>query len=130
MTIEELKSLIDTYNELKKKSEDIAERYSGAYNFSADSIEYDADGQIEVQGTETCRGCTDYASYEFPMEWLLLPEDELERAIKEKKEQDRLDAERYKKKLAELQAQKTREKELQMLAELKAKYEGGVAEVD
>ena len=128
MSIDELKNLIDAYNKLTKKSEDIAERYLGAYNFSADSIEYDANGQIEVDGTETCRGCTDYASYEFPIKWLLLPEGELERAAEEKKEQDRLDAERYEKKLAELQAQETREKELRMLAELKAKYEGG--EVD
>lgn len=125
MTIDELKNLIDTYNELKKKSEDIAVRYSGAWNFDADSIDYTADGYIEVDGTETCRGCNDYASYEFPMEWLLLPEDELERAIKEQKEQDKLDEE-LAKKLAELRkTQETREKELQMLAELKAKYEGG-----
>ena len=129
MTIDELKNLIDTYNELKKKSEDIAVRYSGAWNFDADSIEYyDADGQIEVDGTETCRGCTDYASYEFPMEWLLLPEDELEKAIKEKKEQDKL-AEQRAKELAELRkAQETRERELRMLAELKAKYEGEAAD--
>ena len=124
MTIDELKNLIDTYNELVRKSENIAERYLGAYNFSADSIEYDANGQIEVYGTETCRGCTDYASYEFPMEWLLLPEDELERAAEEKKQQDKLAEEQRKKELAELQAQETRKRELQILAELKAKYEG------
>lgn len=124
MIIEELKNLIDAYNQFKKKSEDIATRYSGAWNFGADSIDYTADGYIEVDGTETCRGCTDYASYEFPMEWLLLPEDELEKAIKEKKEQDRLDEELAKKKAELRKAQETREKEFQMLAELKAKYEG------
>lgn len=124
MTIDELKNLIDTYNELTKKAEDIAERYLGGYNFSADSIEYDANGQIEVYGTETCRGCTDYASYEFPMEWLLLSEDELERAAEEKKRQDQIAEEQRKKELAELQARETRDKELRMLAELKAKYEG------
>lgn len=123
MTIDELKNLIDNYNELTRKSENIAIRYSNAYNFDADSIEYDANGQIEVSGTETCCGCTDYASYEFPMEWLLLSEDELERAIEEKKQQDKLAEEQHKKKLAELRAQETRKKELQMLAELKAKYE-------
>ena len=124
MTIDELKNLIDTYNELTKKAEDIAERYLGGYNFSADSIEYDANGQIEVYGTETCRGCTDYASYEFPMEWLLLSEDELERAAEEKKRQDQIAEEQRKKELTELQARETRDKELRMLAELKAKYEG------
>lgn len=123
MTIDELKSLIDTYNDLAKKSEDIAEYYLGAYNFSADNIEYDANGQIEVYGTETCYGCTDYASYEFPMEWLLLSEDELERAAEEKKQQDKLAEEQRKKELAELHALETRDRELRMLAELKAKYE-------
>ena len=126
MTIDELKNLIDTYNRLTRKSEDIAERYLGAWNFSADSIEYDASGQIEVYGAETCCGCTDYASYEFPMEWLLLPEDELKKAVDRRKEQDKL-AEELVKKSAELRkAQETREKELQMLAELKAKYEGQI----
>ena len=124
MTIDELKSLIDTYNRLTRKSGDITERYLGGYNFSADSIEYDANGQIEVYGTETCRGCTDYASYEFPMEWLFLSEDELKRAAEEKKRQDKLAEERRQKELAELRAQRIRERELQTLAELKAKYEG------
>lgn len=124
MTIDELKHLIDTYDQLVKKSEDIAVRYSGAWNFDADSIEYyDANSQIEVDGTETCRGCTDYASYEFPMEWLLLSEDELEKAIKEKKEQDKLAEEQWQKELAELQARETRERELAELARLKAKYD-------
>ena len=125
MTLDELKSLIDTYNMLVRKSENIAERYLGGWNFSGDSIEYDANGQIEVYGTETCCGCTDYASYEFPMDWLLLPEDELERVAEEKKRQDKLAEEQRTKELAELQAQKTKENELRMLAELKAKYEGG-----
>lgn len=123
MTIDELKNLIDSYNQLTRKSGDIAERYLGGYNFSADSIDYDANGQIEVYGTETCRGCTDYASYEFPIEWLLLPEDELKKAIDRRKEQDKLIAELNKKELAELQARETREKELAELARLKAKYE-------
>ena len=124
MTIDELKNLIDTYNKLTKKSGNIANRHLGAYNFSADSIDYDADGQIEVYGTETCCGCNDYASYKFPMEWLLLPEDELDRVAEEKKRQDKLAEEQYQQELAELQVQETRERELRMLAELKAKYEG------
>jgi len=123
MTIDELKNLIDTYNKLTKKSGSIANRYLGAYNFCADSIDYDADNQIEVYGTETCCGCNDYASYKFPMEWLLLPEDELERVAEDKKRQDKLAEEQRKKELAELQAWETREQELRMLAELKAKYE-------
>lgn len=125
MTLDELKNLIDTYYDLVKKAEDIAERYLGAWNFSADTIEYryNADGYIEVCGTETCRGWTECASYEFPMEWLFLPEDELKRAGEEKKQQDRLAEEQCKKELAELQARETREKELAELARLKAKYE-------
>lgn len=122
MTIDELKNLIDTYNKLTKKSGSIANRYLGAYNFSADSIDYDADGQIEVYGTETCCGCNDYASYKFPMEWLLLPEDELEKAAERKKRQDKLAEEQYQKELAKLQARETEAAERKMLAELKAKY--------
>lgn len=123
MTIDELKNLIDSYGELTKKSEDIAVRYSGAWNFDADTIDYTADGYIEVYGTETCYGCTDCASYAFPIEWLLLPEDELKRAIDRRKEQDKLTEELNKKELAELHARETKERELAELARLKAKYE-------
>ena len=120
--INELEQLIENYDEIKEKAEHIIKKYYGAFNFFIESF-YCSNNKFEANGDETYYGCTDYAEYSFPAEWLFLPDEELNTIIEEQKRKDELERQEEEKRKAEEEARKIEIKERLELERLKAKYE-------
>ena len=120
--INELEQLLENYSEIKEKAEYIIKKYYGVCNFSIEAFYY-SNNKLEATGEETYYGCTDYAEYSFPAEWLFLPNEELTNIIEEQKHKDKIKRQEEEKRKAEEEARKLEIKERLELERLKAKYE-------
>ena len=120
--INELEQLLENYSEIKEKAEYIIKKYYGVFNFSIESFYY-SNNKLEASGDETHYGCTDYAEYSFPVEWLFLSNEELTTIIEEQKRKDKIKRQEEEKRKAEEEARKIEIKERLELERLKAKYE-------
>lgn len=127
MNLEKIKSIIQDYDELDdlareriKVLEGLDSKYSTRRGI--EDISFDGD-KVYVTCDDTCRGCYDSHSFDFPVEWLCKSDDELahliitEREIR--KEKERLAAEEEMKRHKEAKDKK----ELQMYNLLKKKFE-------
>ena len=142
MNNKELKNLFIEYEKLLMKASKIAIDYCGAdTSFTAGyfcfedyldtpSVKGDYLYNITVWGNYWC--CGEYCEngYDFPMAWLSMSDEEVEKAYEEQERQKEIEREQEEqrrkeeaKKLAELEAQRVEAYERAELLRLKAKYE-------
>ena len=121
-TVEELKDLFAAYEDVVSRASDIAELPSGT---SVDYIEYDgANGMIDVYGTSVCRGECYHEEDRFPMEWLVMSDEQVKEAKAEKKRAELLAKQEREREAAECAARKQEEKDRAEYERLKLKFEG------
>ena len=121
-TVEGLKDLFAAYEEVVSRASDIAELPSGT---SVDYIEYDGvNGMIDVYGTSVCRGECYHEEDRFPMEWLVMSDEQVNEAKAEKKRAELLAKQGREREAAECAARKQEEKDRAEYERLKLKFEG------
>ena len=125
MTVDEIKDVVDKYNDLSEKVEQVIKDTCDEYITCVNGIWIDESGQnLDVSWTYTCRGCSDNDSNFIPVEWLQDGFDykaAYHQMLKEKEERAKAEAERMKKEYAK----KAEEEERKLFERLKKKFEGG-----
>lgn len=120
-TVEELKDLFAAYDEVVSRASDIAELPSGT---SVDYIEYDgANRMIDVYGTSVCRGECCPEEDRFPMEWLVMSDEQVKEAKAEKKRAELLAKQKREREAAERAAFEQEKKDRAEYERLKLKFE-------
>jgi hypothetical protein len=120
-TLEELKDLFAAYEEVVSRASDIAELPSGT---SVDYIEYDgANGMIDVYGTSVCRGECCHEEDRFPIEWLIMSDEQVKEVKAEKKRAELLAKQEREREAAERVAREQEEKDRAEYERLKLKFE-------
>jgi len=119
-SVKEIKEIVDKYNELKEW----CERFITVDDYfdEFDCIEF---------GSKTLDLCyeyfdgysTEYHSKCVPIEWLLLNKEELRKAIKEKEEKDRIEAEERETHMKQVEKELEEAREKAEYERLKAKFE-------
>lgn len=79
--VQDIKHVVDKYDEIVKKASKIVSKN----NFCGTYVEYKND-MVLVHGYGMSCGEPEYSSHSFPIEWLVLSDEELEAAKKEHKE--------------------------------------------
>lgn len=121
-TLEELVNVFEAYEEIVSRASDIAELPSGT---SVDYIEYDGvNGMIDVYGTSVCRGECYHEEDRFPMEWLILSDEQVKEVKAEKKRAELLAKQEREREKAERAAREQEEKDRAEYERLKLKFEG------
>lgn len=121
-TLEELKDLFAAYEEVVSRASDIAELPSGT---SVDYIEYDGvNGMIDVYGTSVCRGECCPEEDRFPIEWLVMSDEQVKEVKAEKKRAELLAKQEREREAAERVAREQEEKDRVEYERLKLKFEG------
>ena len=121
-TLEELVNVFEAYEEIVSRASDIAELPSGT---SVDYIEYDgANGMIDVYGTSVCRGECYHEEDRFPIEWLIMTDEQVKEAKAEKKRAELLAKQEREREKAERAAREQEEKDRAEYERLKLKFEG------
>ena len=121
-TLEELKDLFAAYDEVVSRASDIAEL---PYGCTADYIEYDgANGMIDVYGSYMCCGECCHEKDRFPIEWLIMTDEQVKEAKAEKKRAELLAKQEREREKAERAAREQEEKDRAEYERLKLKFEG------
>ena len=119
-TIDELKDLIDVYDEIVAKAGSI----SDGWNFTPERIDYDnKTNLLTVYGEEYCRGESYHESYSFPMEWMFMSPDQIKDAKIERKRLEELARKKREEELAERKAREQEERDKAEYERLKQKFE-------
>ena len=119
-TIDELKDLIDIYDEIVEKAGSI----SDGWNFTPERIDYDnKTNLLTVYGEEYCRGESYHESYSFPMEWMFMSPDQVKEAKIERKRLEELARKKREEELAERKAREQEERDKAEYERLKQKFE-------
>lgn len=121
--IKNTKKLVTAYDDLIKKASDIANNLSD-WIFDCEYLACDDTDMISACGAEYDDTGTAYGTrFTFPIDWLFLSEDELEKAINERKRLDTIAEREEKKRQAENNARIEEEKERAEYERLRAKFE-------
>lgn len=129
MNLEQINELIINYNkliDLAKSKIKVIEGIDSQYNTARgiEEISFDIDTKtVYVKCDDSCRGCYDSLSFEFPIEWLSKTDLELweivKSAMESRKAKARLDAEEKKNK-EKIEAE---QRELEQYKRLREKFE-------
>lgn len=129
MNLEKINQMIEDYDSLinlvKSKIEileslDSQEYYTGHRGIESISFE---EGKVHVSCDDTFRGCRDWVSFEFPIEWLLKTQEELKVIVLKEKEQ-RVQDKMKKQEEARIKAQEEKEQQdFLKYQQLKKKFE-------
>lgn len=123
-TIEELKDLFAAYDEVVSRALDIAELPRGCTVDYVDYIEYDgANGMIDVYGSYWCRGECCHEQDRFPIEWLIMTDEQVKEAKAKKKRAELLAKQEREREKAERAAREQEEKDRAEYERLKLKFE-------
>lgn len=115
--IEELKALIDDYRAMVKRAEEIAQ----AWNFDAESIDYDGDW-LDIYGQEYCMGYYSNEAHSIPISWMFMDSEQLDKAKEEKARADKIAQQEWEKQKAEQEAAEAEAKDRAEYERLRAKY--------
>jgi len=127
MILEEITKRIQNYKELTdlvKSKVKVMERCNfEEYNTrrGIESMSFDND-VVEVTCDDTFRGCYDTTYFEFPISWLSKTDAELEEIITMASELKKEKEREKKEQLKRAEEEKTRQKELELYKQLKAKF--------
>ena len=127
MNIEQINKILSDYNELislvKSKVsvlEPLDSRYNTCRGIEEIIIE---EGSVTVRCNDSFRGCYDTVSFDFPLEWLTIPDNELEEMVKTEKENlIRKEIEELERREQKKQ-QEENQREFEKYLALKAKFE-------
>jgi hypothetical protein len=131
MNIRTINQIVENYKKLESLCEDVfhklCELDSSVYSLHG-GIEqiYIEETSIDITCDDSWGGCTDYAYYSFPLEWISFDGDKLVEVVEAKK----IEREELKRKLEEEKKEKEKlereEKEYQKYLSLKKKFENKV----
>jgi hypothetical protein len=128
MNLERINKIAEEYKELESLCEDVfhklceldSKEYSSHRYVDKISIEMDS---VDIVCDDSWGGCTDYAYYSFPLEWISFDGDKLAEVVEAKK----IEREERKRKLEEKKREEERlekeEREYQKYLSLKKKFE-------
>lgn len=120
-TLEELVNVLESYEEVVSRASDIAELPDGC---TADYIEYNrSNGMVDVYGTYFCRGEFCHEEDRFPIEWLVMSDEQVKEAKAEKKRAELLAKQEREREAAERAACEQEEKDRAEYERLKLKFE-------
>ncbi len=120
---EDLKQLINKYNEFIEKATKIANRYA-FHNYFTGTYFYYNENDITIMGHCYCCGEYGDSDYTFPIAWLFMSDEEIDA---DKVRRDKIKEEELAKRRAEQEAEERVKKEAEERAlyeELKKKYGG------
>jgi hypothetical protein len=128
MNLERINQIVEDYQKLEER---IKETFSKLCNIDNKTYHshrgitqiFIEETSIDITCDDSWGGCTDYAYYSFPIEWLTLDDVELENVVEAKK----IEREELKRKLEEEKKEKEKlereEREYQKYLSLKKKFE-------
>jgi nitrogen fixation protein len=131
MNLERINQIVEDYQKLEEMVKETfsklceldSKKYSSHRYIDKISIEM---GIVDVTCDNSWRGCTDYAYYGFPIEWLTLDDVELEKVVEAKKIEREAEKRRKEEKKREEERLEREEREYQKYLSLKKKFENKV----
>jgi len=118
-SVEEIKEIIDNYNELKEYCEKYVEN---EWNSGVIDVDYE-NGNIRIDYDYVCCGQDDCGTKIFPIEWLLFSYEEYIKAKKEKEQKDKEEVIKRKEAEKKAEEEKKLQEERAEYERLKAKFE-------